>query len=91
MSCQSHALNEDDNRIEAKYKCKKKTWKDEKTKNKLKREERSDIYQFNVCKVLRRIENLERMNKILKHSTNTVVFIGCRSRLTIVLAGAARG
>ena len=43
------------------YKCKKKTWKDEKTKDRLKGEERSDTYLIHVCSLPQSEESLERL------------------------------
>ena len=61
------------------------------SKNRLKRGERSNTYLTHVCKLPWSVQSLERIDKKLELSVNTVAFICCRSRLTITLAGAARG
>ena len=46
------------------YYCKKKIWKGEKIKSWLKRGERSDIYQTQVCRLPQSIKCLERIDMI---------------------------
>ena len=52
---------------------------------------KSDTYLTQVCKLLQSIENLERIHKKPELSANIVAFISCRSRLTLMLAGAPGG
>ena len=60
-------------------------------KKKLKRGERTDTYLMLVCRLLQSIERLERIYKKTRAFSQHVAFISCRSRLTIMLAGTARG
>ena len=56
-------------------------------KRMLKRGEGSDTYLTHVCRMLQSVDGLERMDKKLELSVNSVDFISCRSRLTVLLAG----
>jgi len=48
------------------------------------------MYLIHVCRLLQRVESLERVDKKLELSTNTVTFISCKSRLAIILASVLR-
>ena len=61
------------------------------SRNRLKRVERNDTYLNHVCRLPLSIVSLERIDKKPKLSANTATFISCRSRLNIMLAGAAVG
>ena len=58
-----------------------------KTKN---RGRKSDAYLANVCRLPQNIESIERIDKNQRVLANAVSFVNCRSRLTIMPAGAAR-
>ena len=59
-------------------------------KNRLKRREVCNTYLTHVCRQPGSIERSERRHRKQEHSVNTLSFISFRSRLTIMLAGAAR-
>jgi len=72
------------------------TWGDTRHKSTLfkntnNRRKECDIYLTQVCRYLCSVERSRWKHKDQELSANTVVFVSCRNRLTIVLAGAIRG
>jgi hypothetical protein len=53
-------------------------WK-EKTENCLTKGERRDTYLTHVCRLLQSVKCVERIDKKLKFSANTVTFVICRN------------